>query len=54
MPLTTFFRTRYGYQTGDFPVADRVFARAFTLPLYEGLHEADLEAVVAGLLHELG
>lgn len=46
MPMTTFFRTRYGFRPGDFPVADRVFARSFTLPLYEGLTEADLTKVV--------
>ncbi len=54
MPMTTFFRTRYGYRAGDFPVADRVFARAFTLPLYEGLHETDLEIVVSELVKLLG
>ncbi len=46
MPMTTFFRTRYGYRAGDFPVTDRVFARSFTLPLYEGLPESDLGKVV--------
>ena len=35
--MTTYFRTRYGYKTGDFPVTDCVFARAMTLPLYEEL-----------------
>jgi dTDP-4-amino-4,6-dideoxygalactose transaminase len=39
MPLTTYFRTRYGYRVGDFPVADEVFSRALTLPLYERLPE---------------
>jgi perosamine synthetase len=47
MPLTTYFRTRYGYRPGDFPVADRVFARSLTLPLYDGLTEADLARVVS-------
>lgn len=46
MPMTTFFRTRYGFRSGDFPVADKVFAESFTLPLYEGLAESDLSRVV--------
>ncbi len=46
MPMTTYFRTRYGFRPGDFPRADNVFARSLTLPLYEGLGEADLRKVV--------
>lgn len=37
MPLTTYFRARYGYQLGDFPTTDRIFASSLTLPLYEKL-----------------
>jgi dTDP-4-amino-4,6-dideoxygalactose transaminase len=50
MPMTTFFRTRYGYEAGDFPVADQVFARSLTLPLYEGLAADDQQQVVEKLL----
>ena len=46
MPMTTYFRTRYGYETGDFPVADDVFARALTLPLHEFLTEDEQRTVV--------
>ena len=54
MPLTTYFRTRYGFRPGDFPVADRVFARAFTLPLYEGLSVDDVKKVVAEVARVVG
>jgi perosamine synthetase len=37
MPLTDYYQKRYGYRPGDFPNADAVFARAFTLPLFEGI-----------------
>ncbi len=53
MPLTTYFRTRYGYRPGDFPVADDVFARSLTLPLHEGLTEAEQAQVVSRLLDAL-
>jgi dTDP-4-amino-4,6-dideoxygalactose transaminase len=46
MPLTSYFSTRYGYQTGDFPITDQIFARALTLPLYENLTLADQKNVV--------
>jgi perosamine synthetase len=45
MPLTTYFRQRYGYKTGDFPVTDHVFARAMTLPLYEELSARDQQHI---------
>jgi dTDP-4-amino-4,6-dideoxygalactose transaminase len=49
MPLTTYFRTRYGYRVGDFPVSENVFDRALTLPLYESLKPEDQEFVVMRL-----
>jgi dTDP-4-amino-4,6-dideoxygalactose transaminase len=47
--MATYFRTRYGYQTGDFPVTDQVFARSLTLPLHERLSEQEQEQVVQHL-----
>ncbi len=46
MPLTTYFRTRYGYRPGDFPNTDRVFAASLTLPLYEKLRNEEQCMVV--------
>ena len=46
MPLITYYRTKYGFRAGDFPVADDVAARALTLPLYEGLTEVEQHEVV--------
>jgi dTDP-4-amino-4,6-dideoxygalactose transaminase len=45
MPLIKYYRTRYGYKPGDFPVCDDVSARALTLPLYEGLTRDEQETV---------
>lgn len=47
VPMTRYYRERYGYKTGDFPVTDAVFARALTLPLHETLSIADQERVVS-------
>ena len=49
LPLASYFRERYGYQPGDFPVTDRVFARTLTLPLHERLSTSEQEEVVQQL-----
>ncbi|MBK9091437.1 MAG: DegT/DnrJ/EryC1/StrS family aminotransferase [Anaerolineae bacterium] len=49
MPLTTYFRSRYGYRVGDFPATDQVFARSLTLPLHERLSEQEQREVVHAL-----
>jgi dTDP-4-amino-4,6-dideoxygalactose transaminase len=50
MPLGRYFRERYGYVPGDFPVTDDVAARALTLPLYDTIDAADQARVVECLL----
>jgi len=46
MPLTTYFRSRYGYRRGDFPIADDIFDRSLTLPLHERLTDEEQQRVV--------
>jgi dTDP-4-amino-4,6-dideoxygalactose transaminase len=53
IPLTSYFQSRYGYRTGDFPVTDQVFARTLTLPLFEQLQEMQQNVVVEQLLEAL-
>ena len=53
IPLTTYFRTRYGYRVGDFPSTDHVFERALTLPLHEFLTESEQETVLQKLMQAL-
>ncbi|MBM4430033.1 MAG: DegT/DnrJ/EryC1/StrS family aminotransferase [Chloroflexi bacterium] len=50
MPMTTYFRSRYDYRLGDFPVADAVFARSVTLPLFEKMQEGQQAEVVQQIL----
>lgn len=54
MPLTTYFRGRYGYRFGDFPVADTVFAQALTLPLFESMQRNQQVDVVHRVLSAIG
>jgi perosamine synthetase len=50
MPLTDYYQKRYGYRLGDFPNADAVFARAFTLPLFEGITPEQQQYVVENVV----
>lgn len=50
MPLTQYFRTKYGYRKGDFPASDDVFARALTLPLFEAMTDAQVDEVASTVL----
>lgn len=53
MPMTSFFRAHYGFKKGDFPVADHVFARSLTLPLYAHMTRSDQEKVTGELKKSL-
>ena len=49
VPLTAYYRDKYGYRPGDFPVAERVFAHGLALPLHARMRDADVDTVVAAL-----
>jgi dTDP-4-amino-4,6-dideoxygalactose transaminase len=53
VPRTTYYRRRYGFDRGLFPVADEVFAGALTLPLHERLSRAEQEAVIRGVIERV-
>jgi dTDP-4-amino-4,6-dideoxygalactose transaminase len=49
IPLTTFYRSRYKFDTGDFPVTDDVAARSLSLPVYQSLTREQQERIVIEL-----
>ena len=51
--LLAYYRKRFGYKEGDFPVAEEIGGRTLSLPLYPSLHESDLKYVVQALREEL-
>jgi dTDP-4-amino-4,6-dideoxygalactose transaminase len=53
MPMTTFFRKRYGFFPGDFPVTDEISSRALSLPLHEKLTSEDQRTIVSHLCQHL-
>lgn len=50
MPMTRYFRTRYAFQTGDFPVTDRVAAASLALPIHDMLSEGEQTKIVQALI----
>ena len=47
--LMPFYRKRYGYKRGDFPVAEKVFENIVSLPIYPQLTEKQLEFIVKSI-----
>jgi perosamine synthetase len=44
-----FYRERFGYRAGDFPIAESVSARTIALPFHNDLADADVDIVVRTL-----
>ena len=44
--LLDYYRKRFGYKQGDFPIAEKFYNRAISIPLYPSLTDADVEKVV--------
>jgi perosamine synthetase len=47
--LQPWYRRTYGYGPGKCPVAEAVYARSLSLPLYPALTEAEVSRVVAAV-----
>jgi dTDP-4-amino-4,6-dideoxygalactose transaminase len=50
----TYWRERYGSRPNDFPIADRYFAGALTLPLFAGMSDDQVDRVVEVVRDVLG
>ncbi len=48
IPLNTmdFYQRRYGYRTGDFPVAEDVYSRCLSLPIFPAMSDEDVAWVI--------
>jgi dTDP-4-amino-4,6-dideoxygalactose transaminase len=54
LTVQKFYREKYGFQEGDFPVAERVSEQVLSLPLYPAMHESDVERVIRTVRKVLG
>jgi dTDP-4-amino-4,6-dideoxygalactose transaminase len=53
VPALTYYRDKYGYQPGSFPVSYAWGESTLTLPLYPGLKESEQDWVIASVLEEV-
>jgi len=49
--LQPYYRRAYGYQTGDFPRAEREFHSCLSLPIYPGMTEMEIDHVINAVLN---
>jgi dTDP-4-amino-4,6-dideoxygalactose transaminase len=47
--LHPYYRQRFGYKGGEYPVSEAAYERLITLPLFHGMTDQDAEDVVAAL-----
>jgi perosamine synthetase len=52
--LLPFYRERFGFRGGEFPVAERIADRALALPFFRAMAEADVDRVTGALAEALG
>jgi perosamine synthetase len=52
--LLPFYRERFGFRGGEFPVAERVADRALALPFFTAITEANVDTVTGALAEALG
>jgi len=47
--LHPYYRNRYGFKRGDFPIAESVYDHEISLPIYPKMTNKDVEDVIAGV-----
>jgi perosamine synthetase len=52
--LLPFYRERFGFRGGEFPVAERIADRVLALPFFTAMAEADVDRVTGALAEALG
>ena len=44
--LLTYYKNKFGYKRGDFPVSERYYDRSLAIPLYPSIKDSEVEKVV--------
>ncbi len=52
--LHPYYRDRFGYKGGEFPVAEEAYSRLISLPMFHGMTDQDVEDVIAAVSKVLG
>jgi dTDP-4-amino-4,6-dideoxygalactose transaminase len=54
LTVQRFYREKYGFKRGDFPVAEDATERVVSLPLYPAMSERDVERVIGVVRRVIG
>ena len=47
--LHRYYRDRFGYKAGEYPVAERAYEQLISLPMFHGMSEQDVEDVISAV-----
>ncbi len=47
--LHPYYRERFGYEGGEFPVAENAYERLISLPMFHGMSDGDMEDVISAV-----
>jgi perosamine synthetase len=47
--LHPYYRERFGYKGGEFPVAERAYSRLISLPMFHGMSDRDVDDVIEAI-----
>jgi perosamine synthetase len=47
--LFSFYKDRFGYQEGDYPISEKISSTSLSLPIYIGLNQSDIEKISSTL-----
>lgn len=51
--LQPYYRTKYGYRPGDFPIAEEYYDQCLSIPMFSGLTDSDVDRVIQAVTHVL-
>ncbi len=49
--LLSYYKKRFGYKLSNFPIAERFYDRAISIPLYPSLSDEEIEKVVKDITY---
>jgi perosamine synthetase len=50
----TYYKNKYGYKNEDYPVANKVFDKSLSLPIYPDMNDEEIEFVIKNVLEIVG
>jgi perosamine synthetase len=49
-----YYRDRFGYRGGEYPIAEDAYERLISLPMFHGMSDQDVEDVIAAVKKVIG